>query len=43
LDSAVRAAERVHGVVQQLQSNLKEAQTKRNVIEQQKQKLIEQV
>ena len=43
LDSAVQAAERVRSVVQQLQSNLKDAQTKRNVIEQQKQQLIEQV
>jgi hypothetical protein len=42
LDSAVQAAEQVHSVVQQLQINLKEAQTKRNVIEQQKHKLIEQ-
>jgi hypothetical protein len=42
LDSAVQAAERVHGIVQQLQSNLKKTQTKRNVIEQEKHKLIEQ-
>jgi hypothetical protein len=43
LDSAVQAAERVRGVVRQLKSNLKGAQAKHNVIEQQKRKLIEQV
>jgi len=43
LDSAVQAAERVRGLVQQLQINLKEIQTKRNFIEQEKHKLIEQV
>jgi hypothetical protein len=42
LDSAVQAAERVHGIVQQLQINLKKTQTKRNFIEQEKHKLIEQ-
>lgn len=42
LDSAVQAAERVHGIVQQLQINLKQAQTKCNFIEQEKHKLIEQ-
>lgn len=42
LDSAVQAAERVHGIVQQLQINLKKTQTKRNYIEQEKHKLIEQ-
>jgi hypothetical protein len=42
LDSAVQAAERVGGIVQQLQINLKKTQTKRNLIEQEKHKLIEQ-
>jgi hypothetical protein len=42
LDSAVQAAEQVHGIVQQLQVNLKETQSKRNYIEQEKHKLIEQ-
>jgi hypothetical protein len=42
LDSAVQAAERVHVIVQQLQINLKKTQTKRNFIEQEKHKLIEQ-
>jgi hypothetical protein len=42
LDSAVQAAERVHGIVQQLQINLKQAQTKCNNIKQEKHKLIEQ-
>ena len=42
LDSAVQAAERVGGIVQQLQINLKKTQTKRNSIEQEKNKLIEQ-
>jgi len=42
LDSAVQAAERVHGIVQQLQINLKEIQTKSDIIEQEKHKLIEQ-
>ena len=43
LDSAVQPAERVGGIVQQLQINLKKTQTKRNVIEQEKNELIEQV
>ena len=42
LDSAVQAAERVHGIVQKLQINLKKTQTKCNFIEQEKHKLIEQ-
>jgi hypothetical protein len=42
LDSAVQAAERVGGIVQQLQINLKKTQTKHNLIEQEKHKLIEQ-
>jgi hypothetical protein len=41
LDSAVRVTEQVRGVVRQLQSNLKEAQAKRSVIEGRKGKLIE--
>jgi len=41
LDSAVRVTEQVRGVVRQLQSNLKEAQAKRSVIEERKGKLIE--
>jgi hypothetical protein len=42
LDSAVQAAERVGGIVQQLQINLKKVQTKSSFIEQEKHKLIEQ-
>lgn len=42
LDSTIQAAERVHGIVQQLQVKLKETQTRCNVIEQEKHKLIEQ-
>ena len=42
LDSAVRVAERVHSVVRQLQGNLQVLQAKLNVIEQQRQRLIEQ-
>lgn len=42
LDSAVQAAERVHGIVQKLQINLKKTQTEYDVIEQEKHKLIEQ-
>jgi hypothetical protein len=41
LDSAVQAAERVDGIVQQLQVNLEKTQTKRNSIEQEKNKLVE--
>jgi hypothetical protein len=42
LDDAVRAADRVRGVVRQLQSNVKQTQAKHEAIEEQKRKLIEQ-
>lgn len=42
LDDAVRAADRIRGVVRELQSNLKQIQAKREAIEEQKRELIEQ-